>query len=297
MRRSPVVALLAFAVWAASLPAAAHGLYFRFRAPAGAGNHPDGGVAAIAWDDLDTDGFAWTSLYAVKDGVNLIAIPTPGAPSMVPLSSARLPTRELPDAISWDVRGVRPGCYQPYAFVEDPGYEVVYATGPGLITVSGPDNVHPSVWIDNPPGDGPAANGRFALKLTAQDPDDGMTVSAYAVDESNVTLPLGSLPALPAGTHAVTLEVDTAGLAPGTYQLMADVRSSDGARCASFWKALLTLRPGDGEEPAPTGPRRVPHDAGWLDAAEPVAPSCGALPGSAVPLAALLWAAARRRRR
>ena len=124
----------------------AHVVPFRFVVPDGVGTRADGGVVAVQWTaGPDPTGAAEFSLYASRNGTAPFAVPrydaTIDATSRVPVDGVR----------GWDARALPPGCYQPFAQMDDQIEGTTWRRAEGLIAIGLADggNAPPAVWVSS----------------------------------------------------------------------------------------------------------------------------------------------------
>ena len=296
MRAVVLLALLA------PLAARAHFFTFDFVTPSGVGVRTDGGFTAVQWvDSPDPTDLADVTMFAARNG---IAPFTPGTKD-VQFGPLAIPLSDPGNVVFWDARAVAPGCYQPFAQMDDRVEGRSLRPSAGLITVGPIDggNLPPAIWVLNqdyekPPLDG----GNFALRMRVDDPDDRGEITLRWADgaDGGGTLVQG-LP-IADGGGTLTYAFNPRGLPPaGAYYLQVEVKGFDGQRCATWWGGFL---PGNAAADAGDADAGV-EDAGVLDGGadggENLTPprGCGCgQSGSPLPLLAALvfgWLHARAR--
>ena len=264
--------------------AQAHVVRFQFLVPDQIARS-DGGAAVLQWlAGPDPTGAAEFSLYAARD-----AIPPFGTPRFDATIDAN--SRPPVDGIlAWDVSALSPGCYQPFAQVDDQTEGTTWRPAEGIIAVGPNDGGHvpPALWVLSSASQPVSPDGGLSLRVRIDDPDDASSVSVHWVHSDGGSGLIGAPLRVVKGGATVSVGVSPSAVPPGEGSyLRLDVQSDDGQTCSAWW-----------------GGRLVPvvsssADAGAADAGsaktQPVGCGCGARgPGGLALLTLLRGLTARR---
>lgn len=231
---------LAAALLLAAGGAGAHAVSFDFVAPLGAGNRTDAGFFTFEWiDGPDPAGATVVQLFVTRPSLLPWGFPDGGA--TVAVTSGSIAIADPANTWPWDATAVAPGCYQAWARMVDPLEGSSTIPADGVLTVEGPGNVPPSVWITNPDDAAPNDAGLFSIDFGVDDPDDAMRVTLEAQRPTGAPVRLATDLALPAGRGTGSFPVDTRLLGTGVWYLHARVESGDGGSCDAWWPGALYL--------------------------------------------------------
>ncbi len=269
--------------------ASAHAVRFQFVVPDGAARST-GGQAVVQWlAGPDPTGSAEFSLYASRGG-----IPPFGAPSYDATldATSRVP---VDGVFAWDVAGVPPGCYQPFAEVDDQVEGVTWRPAPGILAVAPADggNLPPVIWVTTPANEPVSADGGLRLSYRVEDPDDATRVSIEWVQADGGSGVIAAGLGAPSGSTGASVLIAPAKLpAAESCFLRVKAQSDDGRSCTVWWTGRLT-----GAAPPDGGQGGGPPDAGQTPN-RPQGCGCGAAPDALAFTSLLLTAGgfARRRR-
>ncbi len=292
----------------AAAPARAHEPDFTFVEPQGLGSVLQDGQVRLRWEGSDLYGAFSIGLYASRNAVSSYVRPDlttdlPITESDLTFGAGGVPYHD------WDLTGLPPGCYQPYAVLRKPG-ETYFKPGPGKVTVRSPESVPPSVWITNFPDEEVDEHGRFIVRFRVNDPDSATTVTLKYGDGKTL-FDLASGITFPPGGGEGTWEFDASQLENGYYELYAQVEAEGEPSCEALWPEALWVPggpyapiteeqpptcegPPDPVDPIPTEPD--PQEV--AAPADPPASGCSTC-GSALlaPVVPLVWSRLGRRRR
>ena len=211
-----------------------HVVKFQFLVPDGTARS-SGGVAVVQWlAGPDPTGSAEFSLYAARDGIPPFGIPrydaTIDATSRVPVDGIQ----------AWDVGAIAPGCYQPFAEVDDQIEGVTWRPAPGMLSVTTDGgNVPPVLWVSTPAN--APSDGGLLLSYRVDDPDDASKVSIeWVLPDGGSGLVAAEL-TIPLGGASANQRVSAAQLPAGeSCYLRVKVRSDDGRTCTAWWSGRFT---------------------------------------------------------
>ncbi|MBS1153591.1 MAG: hypothetical protein H6Q89_5289 [Myxococcaceae bacterium] len=219
------------AAWLVST-VSAHVVPFVFLAPDGVTGADDGGRAVVRWlAGPDPTGAAEFSLYASRDGT---------APFARPRYDATVDATSRPafDGLTlWNTRGLSPGCYQPFAEVNDLSEGISWRVANGVVVVAPTDagNVPPALWVLSPANEPVLPNGNLPLRYQVLEPDDPSSVSVFwGLPDGGGARVAGGLAVPPGGTVA-TVILPAAEIPAGGAWLRFEVLSADGRSCSTWW--------------------------------------------------------------
>ncbi len=211
---------------------------FEIALPRYTGNVPDdAGLFPLQWTDQESiGGMATARLMVTSRAWGPFGLPDGSV--LLPVTDA-IPLSSPTDFADWDSRDAGPGCWQPYADIDDPieGRQVSKAEG-RISTLGGP-----AVWVTTPLGAQPDDAGRLLLAWEIDSALPTLTsIEWYSADGEHGTVVAG-LP-VGGGQRTSAYSVDVARLPPKPAWLYL-VLSSDAGACDAWWSGYVNRAPVD----------------------------------------------------
>lgn len=271
-------------------PVWAHAPSFDFYSPEGLENEVvPGTLVSVRWqawvssDDPDRDK---TLLLSASSGA--VAEWREDQALLIPLMPAPVPVVRGPQEMSWDTRGLSPGCYQLHAVVSDSGGTYPPYVGIGKLTVRAPGFVPPSVWFTNEMGEELDPSGHFVVRYRVRDPDSVTKVTLSIGDGTSLRVLAEGLEH-PVGGGEGTFLLDATSLENRYYELHARAEAEGEPACEAFWRDLLYViggpyaSPDGGGSGADAGPPKEGDGDSGTPIEPPGEPDAGRGPGDMEP--------------
>lgn len=209
---------------------------FEIALPRYVGNVPDdAGLFPLQWTDQESiGGMATARLMVTSRAWGPFGVPDGSV--LLPVTDA-IPLASPTDFADWDSRDAGPGCWQPYADIDDPVEGRQVSKAQGRISTLGA----PAIWVTTPLAAQPDDAGRLLLGWEIDSASASVThIEWYTVDGEHGTVVAG-LP-LSAGRRTSAYSVDVARL-PAKPTWLYLVLSSDAGWCDAWWSGYVNRGP------------------------------------------------------
>lgn len=207
-------------------------------------SQPDGASDTVTQGDLynvtyslaDSDNAVTAAFYYDTNGSGLDGTAITGACATAAEGSGV--------TCSWNTTGVTPGSYFVYGITNDGTNAQVSAYSGGMITISTPANVAPSLSISQPDGvgDSVTVGDSFAVTYTLSDSDNVVTAAFY-YDTNNTGLDgtaISGCGSVAEGTGA-TCSWNTTGVTPGNYFVYGITNDGTNPQVSAYSGGAMTV--------------------------------------------------------